>query len=178
MNLPVFKIRASQVGQIMGKMSGGITEKQAETIKKLQEKPTEGKGAITAKQLETLNELLEKKNTAKTLPKTCKTYIHTWIKEQIYGRRKEITNKYLEKGNSCEDEAIRMLIGNYWDLEPNSKNEKYYENDYLTGTPDLVYPDIVFDTKCSYDCFSFPLFEADIDKGYWWQLQAYMELLN
>jgi len=177
MNLPVFKIRASQIGQIMGKMSGGITDKQLITLNKLQEKPTEGKGAITVNQLETLNELLEKKDTAKTLPKTCKTYLQNWLKEQIYKRRKEVKSKYLDKGNECEDEAIEMLI-TYYNLTYNEKNEQYYENDYMTGTPDLVYPDIIFDTKCSYDCFSFPLFETDIDRDYWWQLQGYMELLN
>ena len=177
MNLPVFKIRCSQIGQIMGKLSGGITEKQAEELKKLQAKPLEGKGAITEKQKVTLQELLAKKDTAKGLPKGCKTYLKGWVKEQIYGRRKEIKSKYLDKGNQCEDEAISMLMTHY-NLTYNEKNEVYYENDYMTGTPDLVYSDIVYDTKCSFDMSTFPLFEDDIDNDYRWQLRGYMELLG
>ncbi len=177
MNLPLFKIRASQVGQIMGKLSGGITDKQAEDLKKLQAKPAEGKGSITAKQKETLQELLSKKDTVKGLPKGCKTYLKGWVKEQIYGRRKEIKSKHMDKGNICEDEAIEMLIDHY-QLGYNEKNEAYYKNEWMTGTPDLVYPKKVYDTKCSYDMGTFPLFETDINKDYWWQLQGYMELLD
>jgi hypothetical protein len=158
-------------------MAGGVTANQEETIAKLQAKPNEGKGAITAKQSEDLAALLEKKNTVKTLPKTCKTYLEGWVKEQIYKRRKEVTSKYLSKGNQCEDKAIRMLI-DYYDLGYNEKNEQHFENDYMTGTPDLFYPSIVFDTKCSYDMSTFPLFETEINKDYWWQMQGYMELLN
>jgi len=189
MNLPVFKIRASAIGQIMGKMSGGITDKQAEELKKLQAKPLEGKGCLTDNMKSKIKELLEKKDTVKGLPKGCKTYLKNWVKEQVYGRRKEVTSKHMEKGNICEDKAIEMLI-DYYQLGYNEKNEKYFSNDYMTGTPDLFYDtykrighrvddrNIVFDTKCSFDMSTFPLFEEDVDKDYWWQLQSYMELAN
>lgn len=177
MKLPVFKIRSHATGQIMGKMSGGITDKQQEELTKLLGKPLEGRGCLTDKMKDKIKVLHDKKNSPKGLPKGCKTYLKNWIKEQIYGRRKEVTSKYMEKGNQCEDEAIKMLMEHY-QLPWNCKNEQYYENDYMTGTPDLVYQDIVFDTKCSYDMSTFPLFEDDIDRDYWWQLQAYMELLN
>ena len=66
----------------------------------------------------------------------------------------------------------------HYNLSWNRKNEDYFSNDYMTGTPDLIYPGVVFDTKCSFDMSTFPLFETDIDKDYWWQLQGYMELIN
>lgn len=178
MNLPKFKIRASQIGSIMGKMSGGITDKQQEELTKLLSKPLEGKGCLTESMKTKIKELNEKKTTVKGLPKGCKTYLKTWVKEQIYGRRKEVTSKYMDKGNICEDEALRMLM-EYYNLPFGyEKNEVYYENEYMTGTPDLDYPDTVYDSKCSFDMSTFPLFETDIDKDYWWQLQGYMELLN
>jgi hypothetical protein len=46
----------------------------------------------------------------------------------------------------------------------------------MTGTPDLIINDLVIDMKASWDCFTFPLFDTDIDKAYWMQLQGYMAL--
>jgi hypothetical protein len=45
------------------------------------------------------------------------------------------------------------------------------------GTPDLIVDGIVYDIKCSWDCFTFPLFENEIPtKDYFYQLQIYMHL--
>lgn len=111
-----------------------------------------------------------------TISKTTTTYLEEWYKEQIYGYRKDISNKYLSKGNANEDEAIDLLIS--WnDLDFAMKNEKHFEDEYFTGTPDLIIGDTVYDTKCSWDCFTFPLFESEIPtKDYFYQLQVYMHL--
>lgn len=111
-----------------------------------------------------------------TLSQTTKTYIETWVKERIYSTRKEFDSKYTDKGNILEDEAIDTAI-EWLDLPFVIKNEKFFENDYFMGTPDLILEDMVLDVKCSWDCFTFPLFDAELPtKDYFYQLQIYMHL--
>jgi hypothetical protein len=112
------------------------------------------------------------------LSETTKTYVFEWLKENIYGYRKEISNKYLSKGLELEDEAIDKAI-ELLDLPFTLKNEQFYEDEYFTGTPDLIIKDTVFDIKCSWDCFTFPLFDTEMPtKNYYYQLQIYMHLLG
>lgn len=104
------------------------------------------------------------------------TYIHDWLKEQIYGIRKEVKSKYLIKGLNLEDTAIDKVI-EWLDIPFTIKNEQTFEDDYFKGTPDLIVGDTVYDTKCSWDCFTFPLFANDVpEKDYFYQLQIYMHL--
>lgn len=111
-----------------------------------------------------------------TLSETTKTYLYEWLTEKIYGVRKEIKSKYLNKGLKLEDTAIDKTI-EWLDLPFTIKNEKFFEDDYFTGTPDLIVDGVVYDTKCSWDCFTFPLFDTEIPtKDYFYQLQIYMEL--
>lgn len=110
------------------------------------------------------------------LSETSKTYIKEWLTEEIYGIRKEIRNKYIDKGNICEDEAIDKAV-EWLDLPFAIKNETSFEDDYFTGTPDLITNGVVYDIKNSWDCFTFPLFEKEIPtKDYFYQLQVYMHL--
>jgi len=110
------------------------------------------------------------------LSKTTISYLEDWLKESIYNVRKEIKNKYLTKGLDLEDMAIDKAI-DWLDLPMILKNEKNFEDDFFTGTPDIITKDEVLDIKCSWDCFTFPLFEKEIPtKGYEYQLQIYMHL--
>jgi len=111
-----------------------------------------------------------------TLSETTKTYVKEWLTESIYGVRKEIKSKYLIKGLKLEDNAIDKAI-EWLDLPFAIKNEKFFEDDFFCGTPDLIVDDVVYDIKCSWDCFTFPLFENEIpNKDYFYQLQVYMHL--
>lgn len=111
-----------------------------------------------------------------SLSKTCLTYVDEWIKSQIYGRKKYITSKAIEKGNEVEDESIEF-IDKHLNLGGVSKNEKLYEDDFMIGTPDVLTKDLVIDVKNSFDCFTFPLLEKEIpNKDYFYQLQCYMAL--
>lgn len=108
------------------------------------------------------------------VPKGAITYLHEWVKEQLYDRRKEFTSKYTEKGTTVEQASIDFASDVYgWGLV--SKNEKNYQNEWMTGTPDLVLADLIPDMKNSWDCFSFPLF-GKLDPDYEWQMQTYMSL--
>ena len=110
------------------------------------------------------------------LSETTKTYVQEWAKEHIYGIRKEIKSKYLTKGLKLEDTAIDKAI-EWLDLPFTMKNEKFFEDEFFCGTPDLIVNDVVYDLKCSWDAFSFPLFDKEITtKDYFYQLQVYMHL--
>ena len=110
------------------------------------------------------------------LSKTTKSYLEEWVKEQIYGVRKNINSKYLTKGNQVEDEAIIYASAEKGWLFA-EKNEEYFEDEYFCGTPDVILEDRIIDIKSSWDCFSFPLFFNGIpNKDYYYQLQTYMHL--
>ena len=111
------------------------------------------------------------------LSKTTQTYCQTWLKEQLYNRRKTFSNKYTEKGLICEDNSIDF-VAQQLDLGFILKNDKFFSNDFMTGTPDVILNDTIIDVKNSWDCFTFPLFDDKINKDYFYQAQVYMELCN
>lgn len=113
--------------------------------------------------------------TAGNLSKTAKTeLIKTYIRE-VYGREKDITTKQMEKGIVNEDQGIAMLskyIG-----EPLIKNQERLSNDWVCGHPDIITSDKVYDTKLSYDLWTFlPNVTEPLDKGYIYQILGYMWL--
>jgi len=113
---------------------------------------------------------------SEVLSKTTITYLQEWAKQEVYGVRKSISSKYLDKGNAVEDEAIDYAAQELGWLFA-SKNEEYFEDDFFCGTPDVILEDKIIDIKSSWDCFTFPLFEDDIpNKDYYYQLQVYMHL--
>jgi hypothetical protein len=110
------------------------------------------------------------------LSKTTLSYLDEWIKTEVYGYRKEISSKYLSKGNEVEDESIEF-ISKHLNLKGIKKNEEKFEDDFMVGTPDVITKDTIIDVKNSWDCFTFPLLENEIpNKDYFYQLQCYMAL--
>lgn len=105
------------------------------------------------------------------LSRTAKTIVENWLREQLYGRRLEFVSKYTEKGNITEDAGIRMISQHFF--KEYVKNEEHFENDFMTGTPDII-DEIIIDNKSSFSFKTFPLFTETIDKNYWSQLQGYM----
>lgn len=121
-------------------------------------------------------QIMTNDRSGKNIGKTALSYCETWVKEQLYERRKEFSNKYTQKGNEVEDNNLDF-IANQLDLGLLFKNEEYFENDFATGTPDAILEDIIIDVKSSWDCFTFPLFENEIpNKDYFYQAQIYMWL--
>lgn len=111
----------------------------------------------------------------KGLGKTGETYCEQWVKESIYKKRKDFYSKYTDKGNSMEQDAIDYVAkAQGWGLV--AKNQERLEDFFMIGTPDLVLNDKVVDIKNSWDCFTFPLFDSEPNKDYYWQLQCYMAL--
>jgi hypothetical protein len=123
-----------------------------------------------------LGQIMKNDRSGKGMGETAKSYCELWLKEQLYGRKKEITSKYMDKGLIMEDNSIDFISGKM-NLGFLIKNETFFENDFMTGTPDLILPEFVIDVKNSWDCFTFPLFDKENEnKDYWWQLQSYMIL--
>lgn len=169
--MKVFKIRASAIGKIMaGKI--GLTDKQEDELITLQEKIKR-----TDKQDLRLKELKYKKDNP-VLPETMKSYCKQWLQEQVYNRGKHFANKYTEKGNIMEDDSIDF-IAKMLDFGMLIKNNGQFENEYITGTPDILTNDCVIDAKNSWDFSTFPLLEDEPPtKDYVWQLQGYMDITN
>lgn len=110
------------------------------------------------------------------LGKTGETYVKKWLLSNQFNRQFEIKNKYLERGNVSENESIEFA-SKMLNIELH-KNEKYFENDFFSGTPDVIYKDeLVIDMKNSWDWSTFPFFDKDItNSDYYGQLQVYMNL--
>jgi len=118
---------------------------------------------------------------AGNLSATAKTHlIEVYIREK-YGRKKDIETKQMSKGKLAEDDSLLLLsehLGEY--LE---KNEEVVKSNYIVGTPDaftgdcITKADVIYDVKSSYDIFTFLAnVEGNLNKDYYYQLQAYMWL--
>lgn len=93
--------RASSIGKIMGKI--GLTENQELELTGLM-----AKEKLTDLQAKKLYYLTDKKNNPE-LPQTIKTHLMDLFISSYYGRREEIENKFLRKGNECEEDSITLL---------------------------------------------------------------------
>lgn len=173
--LPEFKIRASAASEILtGEI--GLTDIQKARLEELSLRDSGQGKPLTLNMQEELIKLKFKKENPE-LPEGVKSYCQKWIKEQLYDRRKNFTNRYLEKGIQCEDGAIEYSSSVFgWN---GVKNDEWFEDEFMQGTPDIILEETshVIDIKNSYDCFSFPLFDEKIPtKGYEDQLQVYLHL--
>lgn len=120
--------------------------------------------------------MTNQKSAKDALSQTTKSYLDEWMKEIIYGVRREITSKQIEKGLEYEDQAIDKVI-EWLDLPLALKNKERFKDEYFEGEPDLLVGNCVIDIKNSWDCFTFPLFADEIPTDdYEYQVQVYMHL--
>ena len=136
MKMKIFRIRASQIGKIMGPAKSG------------------------------------------PLSATAITYLEEWYAEEMYNDREEIRSKYMDKGNSQESLALEsvgeLLFG--FGLE---KNEQFFENDFICGTPDAITNICIIDTKCSWSGKTFlKAITSPRNPDYFYQLMGYMWLTD
>ena len=105
---------------------------------------------------------------------TCKTFLKELYIEKVYGIKKEVTSKYITKGLLVEDSAIALyssLNGSFY-----FKNDEWFKNDFISGTPDIVSDEVVIDIKSSWSPHSMPFKDDPIKKDYYYQLMGYMAL--
>lgn len=104
-----------------------------------------------------------------------KTYVTKLAKEFVYGYDERVSSKYMDKGIRVEDASIDLY--NAVKLTSYAKNTERRQNAWITGEADIVATHKIIDIKSSWCLTTFPvLAEQGEDKGYEWQLRAYMML--
>jgi hypothetical protein len=120
--------------------------------------------------------MTDSRTKSETLSETAKSYIQDLFKERELGIYKEFSSRYTDKGLEMEDEAIQFAseVLN-WDFVV--KNETRFNNEWITGEPDINTDSLLADIKCSWNASTFPLFDETLkNKDYYWQLQGYLML--
>jgi hypothetical protein len=113
---------------------------------------------------------------SEVLSQTAKTYIEELAKEHLFGIKKMFKSRYTDKGNEVEEKAIE-LTEDVLGFEFLTKNEDYYQNDWVKGTPDIITTSLVIDVKSSWSGDTFPFFESELpNKDYYYQVMGYMWL--
>lgn len=172
-----YKFRPHALGNIMGGIPKGLTEKQAETYAAYTDRRNGIGKPLTLNQDADWHDLRRKKDAKPMLNPGAKTYLKKLFKEITFSRTEEIKSKYLDKGIICEEASI-IALSEFHGVEY-KKNTIRYENDYFTGEPDIVEPKEVIDVKSSWDYTTFPMFDEELEnKDYYWQILAYMDLID
>lgn len=111
------------------------------------------------------------------LSETTKTYLQeVWIKE-VYGREKIVSTAPMQKGTIVESDSldvVQQALGSVF-----FKNNKKYENEYVSGTPDVVSlkDSLVIDIKSSWDIWTFAKTDQKAaTDDYYYQVMTYMWL--
>jgi len=111
------------------------------------------------------------------LSETAKFYIKKKAKEDYFGFSSNITTKPMMKGKDWEEESIALVNqvrGTFY-----VKNKERFENEYLTGEPDIILDDKIIDIKTSWSLETWPATsEEGENKDYMWQLIGYCWLLD
>lgn len=112
------------------------------------------------------------------LGQTAKSYIIEQAKQDFYDYKVELTNKYLMKGIHQEQDSIDLL--NAVRFENYKKNEKREENEWLTGSCDIITEELIIDVKTSWSLETFPATNYELKdlSLYEWQGRAYMWLYD
>lgn len=130
----------------------------------------------TPEQVALLDEVM-----ARTLSEGAKSHVHDLVRRSIMKYvPPELGGKEIKKGRIQEKTAINLLndvCGTMYE-----KNETRFNNEWLTGEPDID-DEGIEDIKCPWSKETFPLTEEMARKmavkaGYDWQMRGYMMLRN
>lgn len=109
------------------------------------------------------------------LTQSNKTYLTEVFICEKNGIRKEISSKFLEKGNLTEQDGLTLLNKAIYPNNLLIKNTERRHNGWIHGEADCIAPDdIIYDIKNAWDKISFG--KADLTTDYYWQLVGYMWL--
>ena len=167
-----WKCRSSSLGHILTVVNN-ISAKQKEQIKKLQTRKDDPKqNALTPAMEDTLKTLIAQRDKPDVLPQGVETHLDNVFRSEFWGRRRLLFNKFLDKGNLCEDDSIGLksqIDGFFY-----TKNEDHFENAFIKGTPDNIQENVK-DIKSNYDQETFD--KAELTSLYEWQVKAYIWLM-
>lgn len=193
MNANQILFRASAIGQIITEAQGkSPSEKYAEAISNLAKYKSDYQGMINkatktalakhAQILKTNTLILELEKVKDDFQpsETCRKQLIK-IYANSRGRREELKNKFLDKGNERENDAITLL--SLVSKRFYKKNSTRLENEFISGEPDLFLGEFItdaeetLDTKCSWSYITFlEAQDKTLNSGYEWQGQSYMWL--
>lgn len=115
-----------------------------------------------------------------SMGETAKNYIKNWLLEQpefFDMRVNEFSSIQIDKGNAVEADSLDFIGTQKYDGAFFVPNVKHFEDDFMTGTPDLIVQDHTADNKASWLARTFPFFDTELkNKDYFWQGQVYMHL--
>lgn len=175
-----------------------LTDIQKERKRELERKMAQGPG-LTEKQMQEFIVLRQKEEKSKDvkLGDVAIQYLleaYAWETEQMCSITKEMDVEYFERGRKTEPESIQLL--REVDNEPYVKNEVRFDNEFLSGIPDvlslgldLAFPghpgeDRIFAkaVKDIKSCKDYPTFlykiHKGLDPGNKEQLQGYGDILE
>lgn len=134
---------------------------------------------ITEKQAEKRDKLITKRDAPPALSKGAKTHIKDIFFGEKFSFQKRFTNKFVQKGNEKETASMHEVV-KFLGLPMAVKNEKHFENDYIKGTPDLIFKALNFqiDTKNVFYPSGLDSFESEADRIYIEQAHGYNWLLG
>lgn len=119
--------------------------------------------------------MTEGRSKSDPLSETCKTHLVDVFVSRVYGRSRDIQNRYTIKGLAVEEDSLTLysrVCKQFY-----VKNEETLRNEFIIGTPDIIADDKIIDIKSSWDIFTFFRTKQDkLNKMYYWQLQGYMAL--
>lgn len=174
-----FKPRASQIGHLMTNLPKKFTDEDQAKLDLLLEIKLTGKNPSTGrankwdddKQKE-VDKLNESKKGIDKLPSGAITKLEEIFNHVFWGRRKLIFNKYLEKGNMNEEDSLDLYSQvdgiSYW------KNDEFFDNGFVCGTPDNITEELLRDIKSNYEFDTFK--KAEMTELYSWQIKSYLWL--
>lgn len=113
---------------------------------------------------------------SETLSEGCKTHLVDLFVRTKYGRKTDINTRYTIKGNMVEEDSLTLY--SRYKKQFYKKNELVFQNEFISGTPDIVLTDEIIDIKSSWDIYTFFRSKQKVNKLYYWQLQSYMALTN
>lgn len=136
-----WKGRCSAISKMMAnsKENAPLTEIQEKRLLELDEKANAGN--ITEKQGVELTALIQKRSNSRNviLSDTCIGYLveaYAWETEKMCNVTKEMDVEYFERGKKTEPESIKLLME--VDKTAYVKNEYRFENEFLSGIPDVL----------------------------------------
>ena len=128
-----------------------------------------------------VSDIMTNDRSGKQMGDTAKKAILEAVLYNKYGiEPKEISSKFIEKGNANEYENVVLAkrVLNWADVDPDLIKPRLF-NDYVTGETDVLSETVLADIKTSWDASTFPWLAVDCpNKAYYWQMQVYCWLCD
>lgn len=166
--------RCSSLGHIMTNLPKPISEEEKVELANLLEECRTGVNANgnktkwTETKAERVKALKKKEKGDDELSSGIKTHLDDVFRAVFWRRRRNLSNKYLDKGLLVEQDILDLaskIDGDFY-----IKNGQRYSNEYLEGEWDN-FDKKIRDAKANYDLKTFD--EAELTSLYEWQLHGY-----